>query len=74
MAGLFAEIVATKPSSAPGTLDESEYADLMAYILQLNGVRPSAGALPSDLQALSTLVVLSYGPTVRGLAHVAAHE
>ena len=66
VAGLFAQIVATKPGTAPGTLSESEYADLMAYILQLNGVRPSAGALPSDLQALSALVVPSYGPTASG--------
>ena len=66
VAGLFAEIVATRPSSAPGTLGESEYADLMAYILQLNGVRPSAGALPTDLRALSALVVPSYGPTASG--------
>ena len=34
VAGLFAEIVATKPSAAPGTLGDSVYADLMAYILQ----------------------------------------
>ena len=66
VAGLFSEIAATKPSSAPGTLGESAYAELTAYILQENGVRPSAGALPSDLQALGSLVVPSYGRTASG--------
>ena len=66
VAGLFAEIVATKPSTAPGTLGDSVYADLMAYILQENGVRPSAGALPTDLQALNSLLVPSFGRTASG--------
>ena len=66
VAELFAEIVATKPNESPGALDDAVYAELVAWILQVNGVRPSAGALPADAETLSAFVVPTYGPTASG--------
>jgi hypothetical protein len=44
------------PPEAPGRFSESVYADLMAYVLQVNGFDAGA-ALPSNVDALNKLVI-----------------
>lgn len=45
------------PPNDPGRYSESEYADLMAYILNMNGFQEGGGALPSDVDALDHVIV-----------------
>ena len=45
------------PPSRPGTLPEETYADIVAYILQLNGVTAGTNELPSDTAALSGMTI-----------------
>ncbi len=63
---LYLQIAATKPAPAPGSLGDETYAALTAYLLGRNGVRPSADVLPADPQALTALLIPSYGPTPGG--------
>ncbi len=45
------------PPSRPGTLPQETYADIVAYILRLNGVTAGANELPSDTAALSGMTI-----------------
>jgi alcohol dehydrogenase (cytochrome c) len=45
------------PGATPGGLGDDVYASILAYVLQANGVDPSAGALPSDSNALTSLTI-----------------
>ena len=45
---LFTLIRTTMPFDNPGQLGREQYADVMAYVLRLNGSRPGARELPSD--------------------------
>jgi len=45
----------TMPLDDPGSLSEQEYADVVAYILQLNGHPPGKGQLPTDPASLKKL-------------------
>lgn len=44
------------PPQSPGRFSPETYADLMAYVLQRNGVQPGA-PLPSDMEALGYLTM-----------------
>src|SRR5262245_24524702 len=57
---LFAAMSEKMPPARPGSLDQKTYADLLAYILQENGLRPGERELPADADALSTLAVLAW--------------
>jgi S-disulfanyl-L-cysteine oxidoreductase SoxD len=46
--GLFAQIKATMPASAPGSLTDSAYLDIVAYILQANTFPAGASELTAD--------------------------
>jgi mono/diheme cytochrome c family protein len=54
---LFTTIVKTMPDDSPGSLSPSETADVLAYILQGNGVRAGTVDLPTDVQLLSRIRV-----------------
>lgn len=46
---LFFEITDLMPADSPGSLEPAEYADVLAYILELNGLPPGPAELePSD--------------------------
>ncbi len=45
------------PPSRPGELGDETYADLVAYILQVNGVSAGQSELPTDRAALEALVI-----------------
>jgi mono/diheme cytochrome c family protein len=56
-AGVLFEVMSTTmPPNAPGRLSEATYADIMAYVLKRNGMRPGA-PLPSDVDALYELTL-----------------
>lgn len=54
---LFGFMQAAMPPDRPGRLSPDVYADLTAFILSKNGMTAGATALPSDLDALSGLMV-----------------
>ncbi len=45
------------PAGAPGSLSEETYTNLLAYILQSNGLEPGETALPSAVDALAKLTI-----------------
>jgi mono/diheme cytochrome c family protein len=53
---LFLFMSTLMPPEAPGRFSESVYADLMAYVLQVNGFEAGA-ELPSNVDALGKLVL-----------------
>ena len=52
---LFAETSETMPQDRPGSLSDEEYVQLLAFMLQENGIDPGATELPSDPDVLATL-------------------
>lgn len=49
---LLTEIVSNMPEDAPGSLEDSVYLDIVAYILQLNGFPAGSAELPTDRASL----------------------
>lgn len=62
LAELFLYIRYSMPKSEPGTLSPEEYAQVTAYILQLNGMPDGPGELPADSAALSMIRIRRKGP------------
>ncbi len=54
---LFAYTVAAMPPDRAGRLPRETYADLIAYLLSVNGIKPGDQDLPADLSVLNTLSV-----------------
>ena len=52
VADLFTQIVSNMPEDAPGSLEEGTYADIVAYILQLNDFPAGSTELPADTATL----------------------
>jgi mono/diheme cytochrome c family protein len=48
---------ATMPYDSPGRLTRQEYADVLSYILELNGAPPGDTPLPSDEEGLAQIQV-----------------
>ncbi|GEM_PF-2091533 len=55
LADLFDYMVEKMPKDAPGTLSEEEYAQVLAYVLRMNGMPAGTDALPSDRNALKAI-------------------
>jgi PQQ-dependent dehydrogenase (s-GDH family) len=51
----FHEKSRTMPPAAPGSLAADAYANIVAYILEVNGFKPGAEALPTAKEALSRM-------------------
>lgn len=51
------EYFQTMPPSSPGSLDSDTYADIMAYVFEVNGYRPGDVALPSDAAVLEGMAI-----------------
>lgn len=45
------------PAGEPGSLSDESYANILAYLLQSNGIAPGEVALPTDLIALGKVVI-----------------
>jgi mono/diheme cytochrome c family protein len=54
---LFAYVKATMPPDNPGGLNDTTYADILAFILQGNGYPPGIQELPSDPNALQRMTL-----------------
>jgi cytochrome c len=57
--GLYQMIANEMPESAPGSLTDQEYVDLVSYILRLNGVAPGAIELAPDRTVLDGISLAS---------------
>lgn len=53
--GLYEMISATMPADNPGGLQQQEYADVIALMLQLNGVRAGDAELKAGKDAMSAI-------------------
>lgn len=54
--GLFEVISTTMPQDNPSSLRRSEYVDVLAYILEVNGMPPGDTPLPSGRSRLNAIV------------------
>jgi alcohol dehydrogenase (cytochrome c) len=54
---LFSFIHSRMPPAAPGSLTPEDTAQILAYLVQVNGVQPGERELPSDPQALATMII-----------------
>ncbi|HHY49012.1 MAG TPA: quinoprotein glucose dehydrogenase [Alphaproteobacteria bacterium] len=45
------------PPSRPGSLPDETYADIIAYVLEVNGLPAGDAELPADVEALSSMVI-----------------
>lgn len=61
---LFTYINTKMPPANPGALGADTYAQIVAYILQVNGDQPADTELPTDTKALATMTI-PRGPTSR---------
>jgi len=57
VAALFDKAYKTMPPSEPGSLDKGVYADILTYILELNGAKPGGAKLPAAAEALEKMVI-----------------
>jgi mono/diheme cytochrome c family protein len=57
VSALFAQARDNMPPSRPGSLPAETYADLVAYILQVNGLKAGSSELPTDLAALEKMTI-----------------
>ncbi len=53
--GLFEMIRTTMPETNPGSLERRQYLDVLAYILELNGLPPGRVVLPSERTELARI-------------------
>lgn len=54
---LWEQIRTTMPQDGPGRLKDGEYADIVAYLLRLNGYPAGTVELPADAERLQALVI-----------------
>jgi alcohol dehydrogenase (cytochrome c) len=54
---LFTYISTKMPPASPGALGDQAYAQIVACLLQTNGVQPADTELPSDTKALAAMIV-----------------
>lgn len=52
---LFEHISTAMPQDRPGSLSPAQYADVLAYILQLNGLTAGDRELPADAELLGRM-------------------
>lgn len=54
---LWEQIRTTMPNDSPGRLKPGEYADIVAYLLRLNGLPDGPEELPADPDRLRALTI-----------------
>ena len=62
LSDLFERIHATMPADAPGTLKPAEVGDVIAFMLQKNGLPEGPSELAADPQTLKTIVFAAPKP------------
>jgi mono/diheme cytochrome c family protein len=63
---LFAYISQSMPKSDPGSLSRGEYAQVLAFLLKMNGMPPGTEELPGDTVALKAIRFDSASPPAPG--------
>ena len=58
---LFGHISTSMPEDSPGSLPLTQYADLVAYILRMNGFETGTGELPADEAVLDGISLAPFG-------------
>jgi cytochrome c5 len=58
---LFGLMSSTMPEDAPGSLRLPQYADLVAYVMRMNGFDPGSGELPADEATLDAISLAPLG-------------
>jgi alcohol dehydrogenase (cytochrome c) len=59
---LYTYVSGRMPPAAPGTLGNAGYAQVLAFMLQRNGVAPGTSELPADPEALKTMILPASPP------------
>ncbi len=59
VAALFDDIYSLMPEDQPGSLPRQQYADIIAYILQLNGLPPGEVELGAARESLAQVLIES---------------
>ena len=54
---LFEEVSTKMPEDRPGSLRPREYAQVLAYIFQLNGLPPGEVPMPSSIEELREIII-----------------
>jgi hypothetical protein len=54
---LFEVISTSMPQDRPGALSAKQYADVLAYIFELNGLPAGARELPSEPERLARIII-----------------
>ena len=54
---LFAIMSMTMPETSPGSLDDDDYADILAYLLRLNDYPAGDAELPADRSVLGAIAI-----------------
>ena len=54
---LFVQIQATMPYESPGSLEDKQYADVLAYIFNLNGVEAGELEMPTEAEKLREISI-----------------
>lgn len=57
-ASLFDLVATTMPDDNPGKLSRQEYADVVAYMMKLNGIPEGPSAFPTDADSLKKLKIV----------------
>lgn len=55
---LFDLVATTMPDDNPGKLSRQEYADVVAYMMKLNGIPEGPSAFPTDADSLKKLKIV----------------
>jgi alcohol dehydrogenase (cytochrome c) len=63
---LFIHIASTMPTAAPRSLSDQVYADILAYVIEHNGVHPGPSELEPEPGQLKQVVLPTSGPTPSG--------
>ncbi len=54
---LYEMLQATMPYESPGTLEDKQYADVLVYLFQINGVKAGETEMPSDVEQLREISI-----------------
>ncbi len=65
VAGLYDFIATSMPRNRPGSLPLPECRDIVAFLLQLNGMPAGPNDLPADIEALARIRILGTRPSGR---------
>jgi mono/diheme cytochrome c family protein len=62
LAALYEYLRATMPANNPGYLSETDFADIVAYMLAVSGMPVGGGALYPDPKALAAIAIVPQAP------------